>query len=105
MRQQRVWMPLPQVADADRREAAHEHLGLSANVCGRSLQLVVEIAQEGKGEPLSRLARNNPATKPLGHAALRGPAPGCSIGLTLIRIFNPSRFIQSIYLLSVFSSS
>jgi hypothetical protein len=45
MRQQRVWMPLPQVADADRREAAHEHLGLSANVCVRSL-LFVETAHE-----------------------------------------------------------
>ena len=40
MRQQRVWMPLPQVADAGRREAAHEHLGLSANVCVRSLLLL-----------------------------------------------------------------
>ena len=26
MRQQRVWMPLPQVAAADAREAAHEYL-------------------------------------------------------------------------------
>ena len=62
MRQQRVWMPLPQVADADRREAAHDYLGLSANVCVRSL-LFVETAYEGDQLLLVTIGESANATR------------------------------------------
>jgi hypothetical protein len=37
MRQQRMRMPMPQVAGARAIEATHEHLGSSASAFGRSL--------------------------------------------------------------------
>jgi hypothetical protein len=83
MRQQRVWMPLPQVADSDRREAAHEHLGISANVCVRSL-LFVETAHEGD-QLLVPIGESAPEALGQARCGLCGKIDGIATRTTCLR--------------------